>query len=123
MNVTVIGLGPMGQALVGALLDAGHEVTVWNRTRHRAAGVFERGAHWAETPGDAMRAGGVTLINVIDMTVVDTIVSDAGEAVSGQVIIGLASDAPEKADRRRQQDGGDFRDAATRSGHYRIPSS
>ncbi|MCU1664606.1 MAG: 6-phosphogluconate dehydrogenase, partial [Pseudonocardia sp.] len=35
--VTVIGLGPMGQAMVRRFLDAGHPVTVWNRTAGRAA--------------------------------------------------------------------------------------
>ena len=32
--VTVIGLGPMGQAMARALLAGGHPVTVWNRTPH-----------------------------------------------------------------------------------------
>ena len=30
---TLIGLGPMGQAMVRSLLAAGHPVTVWNRPR------------------------------------------------------------------------------------------
>jgi 3-hydroxyisobutyrate dehydrogenase-like beta-hydroxyacid dehydrogenase len=30
--VTVLGLGPMGQALSAALLDEGYRTTVWNRT-------------------------------------------------------------------------------------------
>ncbi|MER7083976.1 NAD(P)-binding domain-containing protein, partial [Saccharopolyspora kobensis] len=37
--VTLIGLGPMGQAMVKVLLDAGHPVTVWNRTASRADDV------------------------------------------------------------------------------------
>ncbi|MFC7470311.1 NAD(P)-binding domain-containing protein [Actinomadura keratinilytica] len=35
--VSVIGLGPMGRAMVRTLLAASHEVTVWNRTASRAA--------------------------------------------------------------------------------------
>ncbi len=31
-RVSVIGLGNMGSALAEALINAGHEVTVWNRT-------------------------------------------------------------------------------------------
>lgn len=97
MNVTVIGLGPMGQALTTALLDNDHGVTVWNRTAERASNVLQRGATWAETPAAAVGASDLTLINVVDNTVVDTIIGDAGSTVAGRVIVGLASDTPEKA--------------------------
>ena len=30
-DVTVIGLGAMGSAIANAFLNAGHDVTVWNR--------------------------------------------------------------------------------------------
>jgi len=30
--VSGIGLGPMGQAVAAAVVDAGHPTTVWNRT-------------------------------------------------------------------------------------------
>ncbi|MFJ9078152.1 NAD(P)-binding domain-containing protein [Streptomyces sp. NPDC102278] len=51
--VTVIGLGPMGQAITRTLLTAGHPVTVWNRTAGRAAGVVADGATLAATPREA----------------------------------------------------------------------
>lgn len=41
--VTVIGLGPMGQAMVRAFLTAGHPTTVWNRTASRADAVVAEG--------------------------------------------------------------------------------
>lgn len=47
--VTLIGLGPMGQAMVGSLLTAGHPVTVWNRTPARAEPVVAAGAVLAAT--------------------------------------------------------------------------
>ena len=37
--VTVIGLGPIGQAMASVLLRAGHPVTVWNRTPSRAGNL------------------------------------------------------------------------------------
>jgi 3-hydroxyisobutyrate dehydrogenase-like beta-hydroxyacid dehydrogenase len=43
-NVTVIGLGRMGQAATGRLLDAGLAPTVWNRTPGRAGPLTDRGA-------------------------------------------------------------------------------
>jgi len=44
-SVTVLGLGPMGQALTDALLDANYRTTVWNRTESKADAVRARGAH------------------------------------------------------------------------------
>ena len=39
-----IGLGRMGEAMVKRLLKGGHAVTVWNRTREKAAPLVEAGA-------------------------------------------------------------------------------
>lgn len=36
-KITFLGLGAMGSALAGAAIDAGLDVTVWNRTANRAA--------------------------------------------------------------------------------------
>ena len=43
-EVSVIGLGAMGSALVRALLRAGHRVTVWNRTSAKAEPLVREGA-------------------------------------------------------------------------------
>lgn len=97
--VAVLGLGPMGQALSGALLDANYRTTVWNRTEAKADAVRVRGAAWAATPAEAVAAGDVTLINVVDHDVVDVLVEQAGDAVAGRVIVGLSSDTPDRARR------------------------
>lgn len=96
-TVTVLGLGPMGQALAGALLGAGHTVTVWNRTEPKAAQLVSRGARWAANPADAVAAGAVTLVNVVDHDAVDAVLAAAGAAVSGRVVVGLSSDTPDRA--------------------------
>ena len=54
-KVTVMGLGAMGSRMAAALLRAGHEVTVWNRTESRVAPLVEAGARSAETPRTAVR--------------------------------------------------------------------
>ncbi|MFB1294285.1 NAD(P)-dependent oxidoreductase [Mycobacterium sp. pW049] len=96
MTVTVIGLGPMGQALAGALLKAGHDVTVWNRTESKAAELLSRGAQWAPNPADAVAASDVTLVNVVDHDAVDAVAAAAGD-LAGRVLVGLSSDTPERA--------------------------
>ncbi|MDZ4265160.1 MAG: NAD(P)-binding domain-containing protein [Mycobacterium sp.] len=97
--VSVLGLGPMGQALAGALLAAGHRTTVWNRTESKAAPLLSRGAHWAPDPAHAVAGSDVTLINVVDHDAVDAVVGAAAEAVTGRVLIGLSSDTPDRARR------------------------
>lgn len=47
------GLGQMGAPMAGRLLEAGHEVAVWNRTAERAAALVDRGARQARSPADA----------------------------------------------------------------------
>ena len=45
-----VGLGVMGSSVTRRLLDAGHTVHVWNRTREKAEPLLEAGAHWADNP-------------------------------------------------------------------------
>ena len=45
-----VGTGVMGAAMCGHLLDRGHTVTLFTRTRERAAALLQRGAKWASTP-------------------------------------------------------------------------
>ena len=49
MKVGFIGLGQMGAGMAANLLKAGHEVTVYNRTRAKAEALVRRGAKRADT--------------------------------------------------------------------------
>jgi 3-hydroxyisobutyrate dehydrogenase-like beta-hydroxyacid dehydrogenase len=57
MRIGFLGLGKMGTPMARRLLAAGHEVTVWNRTRERAEALAAEGARVAATPAEAARAG------------------------------------------------------------------
>ncbi len=59
MKVGFIGLGHMGAGMAGNLLKAGHEVTVYNRTRAKAEALVRRGATEAATIADACRGDAV----------------------------------------------------------------
>lgn len=48
--VGVIGFGLLGTALCERLLNAGHQVFVFNRTREKADGLIVRGALWSDNP-------------------------------------------------------------------------
>lgn len=54
-SVAVIGLGGMGSRIARRLLDAGHELTVWNRHPDRAEPLVAAGASTAPTPAEAAR--------------------------------------------------------------------
>ncbi len=45
-----VGLGVMGSRMVKRLLDAGHHVTGYNRTRAKAQWLVDAGMVWAEAP-------------------------------------------------------------------------
>jgi 3-hydroxyisobutyrate dehydrogenase len=45
-----IGTGVMGGPMAGHLVDRGHDVSVFNRTRRRAESLLDAGAQWRDTP-------------------------------------------------------------------------
>ncbi|MBP0453335.1 NAD(P)-dependent oxidoreductase [Kitasatospora sp. RG8] len=95
--VTVIGLGPMGQAMAGAYLDAGHAVTVWNRTAARAAGLVARGAVLAPSAEAAVAANELVVLSLTDYDAVFAVLSAAEGVLAGKVVVNLSSDTPERA--------------------------
>lgn len=56
MKVGFIGLGQMGRAMAGRLLEAGHELTVYNRSRAAAEPLRLKGAAVAAEPIQALDA-------------------------------------------------------------------
>ena len=48
MNIGFIGIGVMGQAMATHLLNAGHKMYVYNRTKSKADQIVEAGAIWCE---------------------------------------------------------------------------
>ena len=65
MKVTFLGLGAMGQRMATRLLDAGHEVTVWNRNAAVRDGFDTRAAK-AATPAEAVAAAEVVFAMLRD---------------------------------------------------------
>jgi 3-hydroxyisobutyrate dehydrogenase-like beta-hydroxyacid dehydrogenase len=57
MRIAVLGLGAMGSRIARRLLDAGHDVVVWNRTAAKAAGFPQI----AGSPADAASSADVVI--------------------------------------------------------------
>ncbi len=66
MNVTFIGLGAMGSAMVERLLLAHYEVTVFNRTHAKAIPLIELGAHNAEIIAQAVSNADMVMTSLLD---------------------------------------------------------
>lgn len=95
--VTVIGLGPMGQALAGAFLKAGHPTTVWNRTASKADALEAQGAHRAETVAHAVKAGPLVIACVLDYDTVHAILDPVTNVLKGRTLVNLTADSPDRA--------------------------
>lgn len=96
-SVSVIGLGPMGRAMVRALLAAGTEVTVWNRSPEKIDAMVAAGARRAATVAEALAAGQVTILSLTHYAAMYDVLGQATEALPGKVIVNLSSDSPENA--------------------------
>ncbi|NGN68289.1 NAD(P)-dependent oxidoreductase [Streptomyces sp. A7024] len=94
--VTVIGLGPMGQAMVRVLLGAGHPVTVWNRTAARADGVVADGAVRAATAREAVEASDLVILSLTDYRAMYDVLDGATGALAGRTLVNLSSDTPDR---------------------------
>jgi 3-hydroxyisobutyrate dehydrogenase len=88
MNIGFIGLGTMGAPMAKRLVDAGHRVTVHNRTRAREEPLAAHGAARATNPADAA-AGAELVVTMVSDT------PDVEEVVFGEhgVAAAIAVDA------------------------------
>lgn len=82
MKAGFVGLGAMGQGMARSLVRAGHEVTVWNRTRERAEALAKDGAKVAATPAEAARAG-VVFTMVAEDRALEAVVSGPDGVLAG----------------------------------------
>ena len=58
-NLGFVGLGAMGGRVTKRLLDAGHTVTGYNRTKSKAQWLLDLGMRWGETPRAVAEAADV----------------------------------------------------------------
>jgi len=81
MKVGFIGLGGMGLAMAENLRRAGHDLTVYNRTRARATGLS--GVRLATTPREAAAGAEVLISMLADDAAVEQVILGADGAVHG----------------------------------------
>ena len=72
-NLGFVGLGLMGSRIVKRLLDAGHQVSGYNRTRAKAEALIQAGMQWKGTPGEVAQAADITFSMVMDTAALSSI--------------------------------------------------
>ena len=77
MKVGFIGLGQMGMGMAANLLQAGHDLTVYNRTREKSAAIVAQGAREGTTIAEACR-GDAVFTMLPDDNAVESVVFGAG---------------------------------------------
>jgi len=98
-NLGFVGLGVMGSEMVLRLLEKGHTLTGYNRTRSKAARLIEKGMKWAGSPREVAAASDFTFSMVTNSPALEMIVEGpdgilAG-LVPGKVLIDMSTVSPE----------------------------
>ena len=78
MQIGFIGLGHMGSGIASNLIKAGHDVTVYNRTRSKAEALASKGAKVADGPGEACRGDAVFTMLADDAALSDIVYEPGG---------------------------------------------
>ena len=82
-NLGFIGLGVMGSNMVRRLLEKGHTVTGYNRTRSKAQGLIERGMRLAECPRAVAEASDVSFTMVTNAAALSAVTDGPDGLLAG----------------------------------------
>lgn len=92
MHVGFIGLGHLGKAIAGRLLDCGHTLTVWNRTASKAEGLQ---VEVASSPRVVAEKTEIIFVCMFDSAAVQAILSQEGGLLStdlsNKVVVDLST--------------------------------
>ncbi|MEE8274157.1 MAG: NAD(P)-dependent oxidoreductase [Alphaproteobacteria bacterium] len=99
-HIAVLGTGLMGAPMAVNLIEAGHRVTVWNRTRAKIDPLVDRGATGAGSPGEAVSEADVVVTMLESGPVVSEVLfasGAAGRLPAGALVIDMSSIPPATA--------------------------
>lgn len=82
-SIGFIGLGAMGARMAQRLVEAGHPVTVWNRTPSRTEPLAAAGAQVAANPRETAAAGEIVITMVTDASALQEVTDGADGVLAG----------------------------------------
>jgi len=94
-----VGLGVMGSQMVNRLLEKGHTVTGYNRTRAKAQWLIDKGMKWADSPRAVADASDITFAMVTNAAAIAA-VTDGPDGIiaglgAGKYFIDMSTVSPE----------------------------
>jgi len=101
MHITVLGTGLMGYPIARRLCEAGHTLTVWNRSRDKAERLLASGARVADTPAEAVQDADIVIGMLENGAAVEAVLFGQGAAAQaltpGTLVVDMASIKPREA--------------------------
>ncbi|MBZ5700894.1 MAG: NAD(P)-dependent oxidoreductase [Acidobacteriia bacterium] len=98
-NLGFVGLGVMGSQMVSRLLDKGHTVTGYNRTRGKAEWLIKKGMKWADSPRAVAAAADVTFSMVTNTKALMAIMEGPDGILAGvtkgKALVDMSTISPE----------------------------
>ncbi|TMJ32710.1 MAG: NAD(P)-dependent oxidoreductase [Alphaproteobacteria bacterium] len=85
MQIGIAGLGRMGAAIAGRLIEAGHTLSVWNRSPEKAGPLEAAGAALARSPGELAAKVGTVITILTDAAAIETVYDGPSGLLSGKV--------------------------------------
>ncbi|PYR81849.1 MAG: hypothetical protein DMF87_03850 [Acidobacteria bacterium] len=82
-NLGYIGLGAMGSRMAARLIDKGHTVTGYNRTKSKAQWLIDRGMKWGETPRKVAESADMIFVMVTDSKALDGVANGPDGFIAG----------------------------------------
>ena len=85
MQIGIAGLGRMGAAIAGRLIEAGHTLSVWNRSPEKARPLEPAGAALARSPGELAAKVGTVITILTDAAAIETVYDGPSGLLCGNV--------------------------------------
>lgn len=105
-----VGTGNMGEPIARSLLQAGHPLTVWNRTRGKVASLVSQGAREAWDPAETCLPGGVVFTMLSDDRALEQVVESRGfleRLAPGGIHVSMSTVSPETSRRLAERHSGE----------------
>ena len=85
MQIGIAGIGKMGAAIAQRLIEAGHTVTVWNRSAAKLKAVTDAGAKAVATPAELANKSEAVISILTDAGAIDAVYNGADGLLAGDV--------------------------------------
>ncbi len=97
-NLGFIGLGVMGGNMVSRLIDKGHTVTGFNRTKKKAQWLIDKGMKWGDSPREVAAAADITFAMVTNAAALEAVAEGSDGILasigSGKTFIDMSTVSP-----------------------------